>query len=131
MVVWQPISITSVKDTTTDSIIRRVWLWIHPAAFDQVEQLFTKLKSQADDMINLPQLSSLIIRDLRSELLVFDFIGPRTHHYISSILDVLQDDHDNTSSAATLWRTLASLRTTQSLPPGVIIGLTVNDPRLR
>ncbi|KAI8055247.1 ribonucleases P/MRP protein subunit POP1-domain-containing protein [Syncephalis plumigaleata] len=127
MVVWQP-----VEDTPTDAVIRRVWLWIHPAAFDQVEQLFIKLKSESVDRSStLPQLESLIIRDLRSELLVFDFIGPRTHHYLSKVLDVCQDDQTSTSTATTLWRTLTSLRTTQSLPPGVIIGLTVNDPRLR
>ncbi|KAI9597889.1 ribonucleases P/MRP protein subunit POP1-domain-containing protein [Syncephalis fuscata] len=133
MVLWKPL--ISINDQLNESVTRHVWLWIHPSAFDQAYQLLDELKTN-NQLIDLPQLSTLIIRDLRSELLVFDFIGPRSHHFISSVLDICCNDDANSSLAtpshtATLWRTLDSLRTTQSLPPGAVIGLTVHDPRLR
>ncbi|RKP26987.1 NUC188 domain-containing protein [Syncephalis pseudoplumigaleata] len=128
MVLWRPLPPAMTSTTgDDDSATRQVWLWIHPAAFDQVEQLFVQLKSQ-DGIAHLPQLSHLVVRDLRAELLAFDFVGPRTHDYIARVLDVCEDDG---VPATTLWRTLAPLRTTQSLPPGVAIALTVHDPRLR
>ncbi|KAG1461107.1 hypothetical protein G6F56_005800 [Rhizopus delemar] len=97
-----------------------LWLWIHPAAYQEAIQFIQQsIKEQQLDVV---------INDLREELLKFELTGPRSTALLHAILDPVSDEKYKGNA---LWNDLKSLRSSCSLSPGSVLGLVVNDPRLR
>ncbi|KAM3579893.1 Ribonucleases P/MRP protein subunit pop1 [Umbelopsis sp. WA50703] len=113
---------------------RKLWLWIHPASFDEAWQCLT----ESQKMTNLAK--SVEITDLRDEILMFELTGPRSTALLHAVLDTIStndgEQSDSTSEASSskaneVWNVLKHLRTSSSLPAGAVLGITVQDPRLR
>lgn len=109
-----------------------MWLWIHPSCFAEV---YNAIHVSLNE-INLQE--SVKIRELRDAFSVFMLSGPRSTAMLQAVLAPVEEcsvtkdqDHSPTTKAAKVWRVLASLRSSSSLPPGAVIGLTVQDPRLK
>lgn len=109
--LWRPYT----KDT--------IWLWIHPSAIN--EALYFIQKS-----IKESNVTNVTVNDLREQLLRFELTGPRSTALLQAILDPIQQG-DSATKGNQVWSELSQLRSSCSLSPGVVLGLQVNDPRLR
>ncbi|KAI8351452.1 ribonucleases P/MRP protein subunit POP1-domain-containing protein [Choanephora cucurbitarum] len=107
--LWKPVT----KDT--------LWLWIHPSAFNEA---MTHIRLALEKT----NASEVVLNDLRNEILRFELTGPRSTALLQTILDPIEDEAIKGNQ---LWNDLEHLRTSASLSPGSVIGLVVNDPRLR
>ncbi|KAI8878116.1 POPLD-domain-containing protein, partial [Backusella circina FSU 941] len=107
--LWKP----ETKDT--------LWLWVHPAGINEALEAI-KIAIEKQDVKDTVQF-----RDLREDILRFDFTGPRSTALLQAILEPV----NNVDAGNRLWNGLKDLRSSTSLPPGAVIGLTVNDPRLK
>ncbi|KAI9485893.1 MAG: ribonucleases P/MRP protein subunit POP1-domain-containing protein [Benjaminiella poitrasii] len=105
------------KPKTTDTI----WLWIHPSA---VHEAVVYLKRAIKEM----NASHVQLNDLRNEILRFELAGPRSTALLQAILDPVPDEDIKGNN---IWKDLRSLRSSCSISPGSVIGLVVQDPRLR
>ncbi|KAI9209255.1 ribonucleases P/MRP protein subunit POP1-domain-containing protein [Polychytrium aggregatum] len=109
---------------------RALWVWVHPAAYSDVHAELTKAAKQSK------LASDVEIKALKSELVRFELTGPRSHAILSEVLKVCEESYDkhggvHTNPAARkTWAALKNLRTPSSLAPGVILSLTIHDPRL-
>ncbi|KAJ3175641.1 hypothetical protein HK101_010616 [Irineochytrium annulatum] len=99
---------------------RKLWIWVHPSAFEEALECFVDVSNASEGKVSFKHIDS--------ELSRFEFTGPRSHAVLTEVLKL--GDADETP-AARLWRDLELLRTPAALPPGVVIGLNVLDPRLR
>ncbi|KAI7892348.1 NUC188 domain-containing protein [Mucor mucedo] len=106
--LWKP----QTKDT--------LWLWIHPAAINEALCFIKKAIEETKMEVQL--------NDLREELLRFELTGPRSTSLLQSILDPVANKD---SKGNQTWKDLHQLRSSCSLSPGSVLGLVVNDPRLR
>ncbi|RCH82061.1 hypothetical protein CU098_000584, partial [Rhizopus stolonifer] len=98
-----------------------LWLWAHPSAFNEA-MIFIKKALQETKSNNVH------ISDLRDDILRFDLTGPRSTALLQAILDPVADQDIKGNQ---VWQDLSQLRSSSSLSPGSVIGLVVNDPRLR
>ncbi|KAJ3128754.1 Cilia- and flagella-associated protein 91 [Physocladia obscura] len=117
-----------------------LWIWVHPAAgTEALELIESAVKNfSATATLSLESLDSQLVSDvtsvvqvicLKSQLARFELTGPRAHAILH---EVLRPDYDSPMNKAAheTWKTLEHLLTPASLPPGIIIGLSVLDPRL-
>uniref|UniRef100_UPI0037E952F7 ribonucleases P/MRP protein subunit POP1 n=1 Tax=Semicossyphus pulcher TaxID=241346 RepID=UPI0037E952F7 len=96
--------------------------------------------------------TGIIINDLTMEIVRFRLIGPQSHSVLVETLEAATDCDDiNASKPSSLWwpehckdeskmslhreqtdiyRTLQGIYLNGELPPGTVLGLTVDDPRL-
>lgn len=74
--------------------------------------------------------------DQRDQLAVFELSGASSTALMQTILKPVEEvthvseESSPTAKAAQIWRDLRCLRSSSTLPSGVVIGLTVQDPRL-
>ncbi|KAK3822612.1 MAG: ribonucleases P/MRP protein subunit POP1-domain-containing protein [Benniella sp.] len=109
-------------DSTSNS---QLWVWIHPSAFEQGKAVIEDAVAQSQ-----PE-QSVQVKDLENSLVMFDFTGPRSTALLQAVLKPTPlGSADINEHAHRTWRTLADLRTSSSLPPGVVLALVVDDPRL-
>lgn len=106
--VWKP----HTKDT--------VWLWIHPAAIQEALFFIKKAIKETKMQVQL--------NDLRQDVLRFELTGPRSTALLQAILDPVENEEVKGNQT---WKDLNQLRSSCSLSPGSVLGLVVNDPRLR
>ncbi|KAJ3087375.1 hypothetical protein HK102_011230 [Quaeritorhiza haematococci] len=123
--LWRQ-SNTASSSSTSSSL----WIWIHPAAQ-------TQLSGVLDRAIAALGLKEEITKSvLESDLVKFELTGPRSHAVLQEVLNVCGEESQGTKGtpvnveAQQLWNRLSHLRTPASLPPGVVLGLTIHDPRL-
>lgn len=107
--LWKP----HTKDT--------IWLWIHPAAMNEALCFIKKA-------IQETQVKNVQLNNLREQLLRFELTGPRSTSLLQAILDPIQNEDLKGNQT---WKDLSQLRSSCSLSPGSVLGLVVNDPRLR
>lgn len=105
------------KPKTNDTI----WLWIHPSA---INEALTFIKVA----IKETEAAHVELNDLRNEILKFELTGPRSTALLQAILDPVPDE---TVRGNTVWKDLKQLRSSCSLSPGSVLGLLVQDPRLK
>ncbi|KAI8978898.1 ribonucleases P/MRP protein subunit POP1-domain-containing protein [Pilobolus umbonatus] len=98
-----------------------LWLWIHPSAYNEA---LTHIKKSI-----LEQNVNVKIKDLRDEILRFDLTGPRSTALLQAILDPIEGD--GATKGNLLWNKLKELRSSSSLSAASVLGLIVNDPRLK
>ncbi|KAI9358705.1 NUC188 domain-containing protein [Pilaira anomala] len=107
--LWKP----ETKDT--------VWLWVHPSATNEALTYIKKAMKVA-------KVKQVELNDLRKEILRFELTGPRSTALLQAILDPVQE---NGTKGNQTWKGLSELRSSCSLSPGSVLGLVVNDPRLK
>ncbi|CAO3640760.1 unnamed protein product [Mucor fragilis] len=105
------------KPKTNDTI----WLWIHPSAINEA-LAFIKVA------IKETQATHVELNDLRNEILKFELTGPRSTALLQAILDPVPDTNLRGNA---VWKDLSQLRSSCSLSPGSVLGLLVQDPRLK
>ncbi|ORZ21233.1 NUC188 domain-domain-containing protein [Absidia repens] len=113
------------RSSTTDNDAT-LWLWTHPSAFEIIQQ-------QIQDTASLMQTPQVKVQNMQKDFARFELTGPRSKDLLQSIL-VPVDEHGNSqpnSVNAQLWTSLQHIRSGCALPNGAVIGLTVQDPRLR
>lgn len=78
----------------------------------------------------------ITMTDQRDQLAVFELSGASSTALMQTILKPVEEathvckESSPTAKAAQIWRDLRCLRSSSTLPSGVVIGLTVQDPRL-
>ncbi|KAF8985601.1 hypothetical protein BGZ46_003296 [Entomortierella lignicola] len=122
------------QDTTLDnssmevdelSMQGQLWIWIHPSAFE-----YAKVKIQ-EAISKIGKDNDIQVKDLENSLVMFDFTGPRSTALLQAVLKPCKFDTAKPyEEAHRTWDTISDLRTSSSLPPGVVLGLLVEDPRL-
>jgi len=121
--LWKAISMDKLDKLNNE---RTLWLWIHPSACQDTLNEIEKAKNE----LNIPEIQINLIRD---EIIMFQLAGPRSHAILQETLKLCDNDTENISinkKAHETWRSLKHLRTPASLPAGIVLGLTVHDPRL-
>ncbi|CAE6421566.1 unnamed protein product [Rhizoctonia solani] len=116
---WKPEAVTDSK-TTSESATRILWIRIHPA---MLQDALSSLK------IALGQISEEDrpeIADLSGDINAFELVGPRTNQVIHGALKPAGPR----SEVKQFWQALANARSPGNFSPGIIVGLTVHDPRL-
>ncbi|KAK0221848.1 POP1-domain-containing protein [Armillaria fumosa] len=116
-----------------EETIRVVWIRSHPATHDEVFNALQTAASSVLDEINKESTSDQVvdveIADLRGKVNIFEIMGPKSSQVLKGALQPIASD-DRTSFKE-FWSSLAEVQTTGSLPRGMIVGFTVNDPRLK
>ncbi|KAH8554274.1 NUC188 domain-containing protein [Umbelopsis sp. PMI_123] len=113
--------------------LSKLWLWIHPAAFDEAWECLKVAQEKTQNE------NTVVVTDLRDEILLFQLTGPRSTALLHAVLDTAQvntnvhngTNRSNTPKAEKVWSSLKHLRSSTSLPAGAVLGITVQDPRLR
>ncbi|KAG0204946.1 hypothetical protein BGX33_008187 [Mortierella sp. NVP41] len=103
----------------------QLWVWIHPSAFETTKEKIqeTISKTNKTDLVR--------VKDLENSLVMFDFTGPRSTALLKAVLQLSQADAASPyQEAHKTWETICNMRTSSSLPPGIVLGLLVEDPRL-
>ncbi|KAN0027802.1 hypothetical protein ACTFIV_009626 [Dictyostelium citrinum] len=106
---------------------RKIWVWIHPAALNEIIYIFEKSASQFNLKIN----------NLEQQLQRFELTGSKSHSILNSILYLNQQQQQKQNNenkdqleSNQVWSLLNTLRTPATLPKGTVISLRVHDPRL-
>ncbi|KAJ3395460.1 Ribonucleases P/MRP protein subunit pop1 [Lobulomyces angularis] len=109
--------------------IRTLWVFIHPAAFIEAVDVFSLLSKMAlkdEKNFNFEILEP-------SEVSVFDISGPRSHAILSAVFKLAKKGYDDVyinDDAHNMWNNLKHLGSPSSLSEGVVLSLTIQDPRL-
>ncbi|EIN12776.1 POP1-domain-containing protein [Punctularia strigosozonata HHB-11173 SS5] len=114
---------------------RTVWIRCHPAAFEDV---FRALQTSASfaletvkgatDEQGEPKKYEVEILDLRDGVNVFEIMGPKASQVLHGALTPCQTQQR--PEFKKFWSSLANLQSAGSVPRGMVIGCTVEDPRL-
>ncbi|TCD70907.1 hypothetical protein EIP91_001216 [Steccherinum ochraceum] len=119
-----------VKATPT----RRVWVRVHPSVYEHVYEALQTSASyalEAAKRANGPDAKVHLvvdITDLRERLNIFEIMGPKSSQVIKGALKpVFNPPREDFTK---FWQALGNLQTTASVPRDMVIGFTVNDPRL-
>ncbi|KAF9285583.1 hypothetical protein BGZ74_001451 [Mortierella antarctica] len=122
--LWKQEHMSSEETMDVDELskIGQLWVWIHPSAFDKAHE---SIKKTLADL----KLGDVGITDLENALVTFDFTGPRSTALLQAVLHPCTSGNIN-KDAHKVWDTISHLRTSSSLPPGVVLSLLVEDPRL-
>ncbi|KAG0037986.1 hypothetical protein BGZ82_001387 [Podila clonocystis] len=122
--LWKQEKTSAEKTMDIDELskIGQLWVWIHPSAFDQAHE---SIKKTLADL----KLGEVTVTDLENALVTFDFTGPRSTALLQAVLHPCTSDNIN-KDAHKVWDTISHLRTSSSLPPGIVLSLLVEDPRL-
>ncbi|KAI8137837.1 ribonucleases P/MRP protein subunit POP1-domain-containing protein [Fennellomyces sp. T-0311] len=125
----RPICPVSFLWKPSENEMQTLWLWIHPSAFEEARQQVELAREKANQ-------NTVHINDLRDQFIRFDLSGARTTALLQAVVKPVEESEhvDKVSSptykSSKVWRDLEHLRSASSIPPGSVIGLTVQDPRL-
>ncbi|KAG0280188.1 hypothetical protein BGZ96_001647 [Linnemannia gamsii] len=103
----------------------QLWVWVHPSAFEATKATIqeTILKINKADLVN--------VKDMENSLVMFDFTGPRSTALLKAVLQLCQSSAASPyQEAHKTWEAICNMRSSSSLPPGIILGLLAEDPRL-
>ncbi|KAG0273111.1 hypothetical protein BGZ95_011061 [Linnemannia exigua] len=103
----------------------QLWVWIHPSAFEAT-------KTKIEEAISKTNKANLVhVKDLENSLVMFDFTGPRSTALLKAVLQLSKSEVASPyQEAHKTWEAICNMRTSSSLPPGIVLGLLVEDPRL-
>ena len=115
--MWRPKRSAAASD---ESAQRELWLWLHAAVYD--EALSTLRAASAE--------SECVVDELRGELCRFELTGARSQQVLARVLRPLLADDASAAGGNATWRLLCEtdLRSSSSLPPSVVLGVTAAHP---
>ncbi|KAG0244945.1 hypothetical protein BGW41_005544 [Actinomortierella wolfii] len=128
--LWRqsPSSSSSAAPTLTEEGNDRdgqLWVWIHPCSFDLAREQLQKTVSK------LGLESKVSIQDLENSLVMYEFTGPRSTALLQAVLQLSSLPNNSPyAEAHRVWERISTLRSSTMLPPGIVLGLLVDDPRL-
>ncbi|KAJ3515375.1 hypothetical protein NLJ89_g1799 [Agrocybe chaxingu] len=112
--------------------IRCVWLRFHPSVHTEVLNILQGAASQTlatyKEVHGDSKEMTLEIANLKNHVNVFEIIGPKSSQVIRGALSPVHSD--KRGDFLKFWSSLTNLQSAGSVPRGMIIGFTVNDPRL-
>ena len=122
-VLWNPETTISEIEEQTQSKQRQVYLRVGPAAFLEV---FTEL-------LRLTRMEKprLYLEDLRFEIGSVELTGPASTEALLDVLTPYPVKDASKNRHADLFKSLDGLTNPASLPANAILGLAIQDPRLR
>ncbi|KAI8588924.1 NUC188 domain-containing protein [Geranomyces variabilis] len=109
---------------------RTLWIWLHPAIHTLV---WDELQAAGKATSGQDASSAISLKDLKDELVRFEITGPRSNAILHHIMQLCDDGESSEalhSASHKLWREIEDVHTSATLPPGVVIGLNVVDPRI-
>ncbi|KAJ1309693.1 hypothetical protein OPQ81_006458 [Rhizoctonia solani] len=118
-VFWKP-EIRTDSKIATEYTARVLWIRIYPAA---VKDSLSSLQSALEQISEADRPE---ITDLSGDVNAFELVGPRTSQVIHGALKLVGPRHE----VKEFWKSLANARSPGNFSSGMIIGLTVHDPRL-
>ena len=99
------------------------WLRVHPVMRDSV-------LTELSDAAKHHGLTGLVeVSDITLELVSFELTGDQSTSLLQTILR--PSEGDGSQIGAEVWKCLGEIRTPASLSSGVVIGMEVEDPRLK
>ncbi|KAF9077548.1 POP1-domain-containing protein [Rhodocollybia butyracea] len=106
------------------------WIRFHPSVFDEVFTALRLATSQVLDSLNKKGIMvDVELADIRGEVGIFEIMGPKSNQVLrgalSPVMTGASDDFKR------FWESLGNVQSSDSVPGNMIIGFTVNDPRLR
>lgn len=108
---------------------RVIWIRCHPLSFEAIHQsLQVSISKVLDEASKKGHTEEVELSDLRDELISFDIFGPRSNQVIAGALKLVKDSLGDQQN---VFGRLGGLRSSGSVPQGMVIGLKVHDPRLR
>ncbi|KAG8684812.1 hypothetical protein FRC08_013472, partial [Ceratobasidium sp. 394] len=129
-VLWRPVMVApghksaesslTVQRPSADQETRTVWIRVHPASLKNAMESLKLAHKQVSTT------SQLEIADLSGDVNAFELVGPRTSQVIHGAFRLA----GNGREVGKFWETLANARSPGNFSPGMVIGLTVHDPRL-
>jgi ribonuclease P/MRP protein subunit POP1 len=115
-VVWSP--------TEGEGADRKILIRVHPSAFYKVwEELLAVIK----DHNPASSAQKVFIEDMRFELGSIHVAGPSATDALLSVLTPINAEGETEK----VWSGLRGLANPSALPPGVVFGFEISDPRLR
>ncbi|EKM51892.1 uncharacterized protein PHACADRAFT_127885 [Phanerochaete carnosa HHB-10118-sp] len=120
-------------DQVAQDTERVVWIWAHPSVFEVV---YLELRTAASFALEAVKRGTILIdeeatvemADLRSQVNVFEIMGPKSSQVIKGALKPVNGD--SREEFKKCWNELANLQSTGSVPRNTVIGFKVYDPRL-
>ncbi|KAL1748033.1 ribonucleases P/MRP protein subunit POP1-domain-containing protein [Schizophyllum fasciatum] len=111
---------------------RTVWIRCHADCFEHVFQVLQRSVSYALDVYNQKDPESepedVEIADLRGEVNIFEIMGPQANQVLRGALRAVPREEGEFPQ---FWASLKDLQTSGAVPRGMIVGFSVDDPRLR
>ncbi|KAI5827937.1 POP1-domain-containing protein [Schizophyllum commune Tattone D] len=111
---------------------RTLWLRCHADAFKWVFQILQRSVTFALDTYNKAHpdepSQDVEIADLRGELNIFEIMGPQANQVLRGALRAVPRGEGEFDQ---FWASLKDLQTSGAVPRNMIVGFTVDDPRLR
>uniref|UniRef100_D8Q015 Pop1 N-terminal domain-containing protein n=1 Tax=Schizophyllum commune (strain H4-8 / FGSC 9210) TaxID=578458 RepID=D8Q015_SCHCM len=111
---------------------RTLWLRCHADAFQWVFQILQRSITFALDTFNKAHpdepSQDVEIADLRGEVNIFEIMGPQANQVLRGALRAVPRGEGEFDQ---FWASLKDLQTSGAVPRGMIVGFTVDDPRLR
>lgn len=134
---FSPIGRVSFMWNPIDSNLKTIWIWVHPSFYNELsDELISsfnfldikmevadeKLDSLNENPAKLGNSFGCEMKILQNSLNRFSLCGPLTLGVICSALKV-------PTNTETLFSSLKTLKSPNQLPPNIILGFTVLDPR--
>ncbi|KAF8158346.1 ribonucleases P/MRP protein subunit POP1-domain-containing protein [Crassisporium funariophilum] len=111
---------------------RTVWLRFHPSMHDDVFNTLTEVASLTLAKLGAPhrqdQEANVEIADLKGHVNIFEIIGPKSSQVIKGAVSPVPSE--GRDDFLKFWSSLTNLQCAGSIPRGMVIGFTVQDPRL-
>lgn len=138
----------------SDSPNKTLWLFVHPSQSKQVESILIELTSKetkSDDYETAKKKRKVVVdpENIKVEVMQHSFnrfrlTGPNSHAILAQSLQcIYQNDSTSEHKWMSLhrpqyliekkeyWQSISSLSSPSQLPPHMVVGLVVKDPRLK
>ena len=118
-ILWQPSTADALEDLGVGA--RRVWLWVHPAASEQLQS----------ELTTVTQAHSLGIKcvDVGVEMARFQLRGPLSQEMVSAVLRICASEEPLYSRKEQIWKTMCEHGPAACVGSGDAIMISCSDPR--
>ncbi|KAI7862678.1 NUC188 domain-containing protein [Spinellus fusiger] len=127
--VWKP-PMPSNEETV-------LWLWAHPSADKEAVYFIKKAIEKESLVLEKVDVSDICVQKQTDTLARFEITGPHATALLQSVLlpvEARKEPNVNASDSLEsyqVWKDIGCLNSSCSLSSGVVLGLTVEDPRLK
>ncbi|KIY71524.1 POP1-domain-containing protein [Cylindrobasidium torrendii FP15055 ss-10] len=134
-ILWRPPVDTKGKQPAhkDEDAVRQLWIRAHPATFDAV---FDALQTSATKVLQMFKSGSAVegpvdveLVDMRGQLNIYDIMGPKSSQVLKGALQPAAIGQSQEFKQ--FWSALKDLQSPGGAVPDMVIGFTVNDPRLK
>ena len=125
--MWRP------KKSENDC--RQLWVWVHPVSLVEAKSVIeSAISNHKECKYYLYSFSFRVLKlikldvslEIVDDICRFELIGPKAHSTLQMVLKTISESENDK-----LWSELEFLRSPSSLPPGTILSLSIQDPRMR